>query len=86
METKAKILLVDDESEFIADMQEKLLAKGWQVLTASNRLEAEKVAHREKPDLIILGTIMPRGDAFQLHQWLKQSPARKACDKGVAYG
>ena len=75
METKAKILLVDDEPEFIADTQTKLLAKGWQVLTASNRSEAEKVAHHEKPDLIILGTIMPRGDAFLLHQWLKQSPS-----------
>jgi DNA-binding NarL/FixJ family response regulator len=74
METKIKILLVDDESDFIADMQAKLLAKGWQVLTAGNRLQAEKVARREKPDLIILGTIMPRGDAFRLHQWLKQSP------------
>jgi DNA-binding NarL/FixJ family response regulator len=74
METKAKILLVDDESEFIADIQGKLVAKGWQVLTAGNRSEAEKVAHHEKPDLIVLGTIMPRGDAFQLHQWLKQSP------------
>ena len=74
METKAKILLVDDESEFIADTQTKLLAKGWQVLTAGNRSEAEKVAIHEKPDLIILGTIMPRGDAFLLHQWLKQSP------------
>jgi DNA-binding NarL/FixJ family response regulator len=74
MEKKTKILLVDDESDFIADMQAKLLAKGWQVLTAGNRLQAEEVARREKPDLIILGTIMPRGDAFQLHQWLKQNP------------
>jgi DNA-binding NarL/FixJ family response regulator len=74
METKIKILLVDDELEFVADMQAKLLAKGWQVLIAGNKLEAEKVARREKPDLIILGTIMPRGDAFRLHQWLKQSP------------
>jgi DNA-binding NarL/FixJ family response regulator len=74
MEKNAKILLVDDESEFIADMHAKLLAKGWQVLIAGNRLEAEKVAHHEKPDLVILGTIMPRGDAFLLHQWLKQSP------------
>jgi DNA-binding NarL/FixJ family response regulator len=74
MERNTKILLVDDEAEFIADMQAKLLAKGWQVLTAGNRLQAEEVARHEKPDLIILGTIMPRGDAFQLHQWLKQSP------------
>jgi DNA-binding NarL/FixJ family response regulator len=74
MERNIKILLVDDESEFIVDMQAKLLAKGWQVLTVGNRLQAEEVAHREKPDLIILGTIVPRGDAFRLHQWLKQSP------------
>jgi len=74
MEKDIKILLVDDESEFIEDMQARLLAKGWQVLTAGNRLQAEEVARHEKPDLIILGTIMPRGDAFQLHQWLKQSP------------
>jgi DNA-binding NarL/FixJ family response regulator len=74
MEKDTKILLVDDEPDFIADMQAKLLAKGWQVFATSNRLQAEEVARREKPDLIILGTIMPRGDAFQLHQWLKQSP------------
>jgi DNA-binding NarL/FixJ family response regulator len=74
MERNAKILLVDDEPEFIADMQARLLAKNWQVFAAGNRLQAEEVARREKPDLIILGTIMPRGDAFQLHQWLKQSP------------
>jgi len=74
MERNAKILLVDDESEFIAEMQAKLTAKDWQVLTASNRLQAEEAARREKPDLIILGTIVPRGDAFRLHQWLKQSP------------
>jgi DNA-binding NarL/FixJ family response regulator len=75
METRIKILLVDDEPDFIKDMQAKLLAKGWQVLTASNRFQAEEVVRREKPDLVILGTVMPRGDAFQLHQWLKQSPS-----------
>jgi DNA-binding NarL/FixJ family response regulator len=74
MEGNTKILLVDDESEFIADMQPRLQAKGWQVFTAGNRTQAEGLARRERPDLIILGTILPRGDAFQLHQWLKQSP------------
>ncbi|MFO7773054.1 MAG: response regulator [Dehalococcoidia bacterium] len=77
MEQNAKILLVDDEPEFIADIQAKIVAKGWQVLTAGDRLQAEEVARREKPDLVILGTIMPRGDAFRLHQWLKQSPNLK---------
>lgn len=74
MTKNARILLVDDEPEFIEDIQARLLAKGWEVLTAGNRLQAEEIAHREKPDLIVLGTITPRGDAFQLHQWLKQNP------------
>jgi len=74
MEMASKILLVDDEPEFIADIQDKLLARGWQVFTAGNRSQAEEAARRQKPDLIILGTIVPRGDAFRLHQWLKQSP------------
>lgn len=74
MDRNIKILLVDDEPEFVSDIQGRLVTRAWQVITAANRLEAEERARREKPDLIILGTIMPRGDAFQLHQWLKQSP------------
>lgn len=73
MEKNTKILLVDDEAEFIADVQAKLVAKGWQVLTAGDRSQAEETTRREKPDLVILGTIVPRGDAFRFHQWLKGS-------------
>jgi len=74
MQTDISILLVDDEPDFVAGIQSELEAKGWRILTASNRPQAEDVARHEKPDLIILGTIVPRGDAFRLHQWFKQSP------------
>ncbi len=74
MQTNVKVLLVDDEPDFVAGVQSELQAKGWQVLTADNKSQAEEVARHEKPDLVILGTIVPRGDAFRLHQWLKQSP------------
>jgi len=77
MEQNIKILLVDDESDFIENMQAKLVAKGWQVLNAGNKSQAEEIARHEKPDLVILGTIMPRGDAFKFHQWLKQNPSFK---------
>ena len=55
MAQNIKILLVDDESDFIENMQAKLVAKGWQVLTAGNKSQAEEIARHEKPDLIILG-------------------------------
>jgi len=74
MEKRAKILVVDDELEFTADLQVALEVKGYQMVSASNRVEAQEIAPREKPDLVILGTIMPRGEAFLLQQWLKQSP------------
>jgi DNA-binding NarL/FixJ family response regulator len=74
MEKRAKIMVIDDEVEFTADLHAVLEAKAYHVVSASNREQAQEVVRREKPDLVILGTIMPRGDAFSLHQWLKQSP------------
>jgi len=74
MEKRAKILVVDDEAEFTADLQATLEAKTYQVVAAGNKGQAQEIVRHEKPDLIILGTILPRGDAFLLHQWLKQSP------------
>lgn len=77
MEKRAKILLVDDELEFTTDLQAALEAKDCQVVTASNSEQAREILRCEKPDLIVLGTIMPRGDAFVLQQWLKQSPSSR---------
>lgn len=74
MEKRAKILVVDDEREFTAELQVVLEAKDYQVLIAGDKAQAQKMAWGDKPDLVVLGTIVPRGDAFLLHQWLKQSP------------
>ena len=69
-----KILVIDDELEFSADLQTALEAKDYRVVTANNSGQAQEMVRHEKPELIILGTIVPRGDAFRLHQWLKQNP------------
>lgn len=73
MEKRAKILVVDDEPEFATDLQVTLRAKDYQVVIATDRAKAEETVQGERPDLIILGTIAPRGDAFLLHEWLKNS-------------
>jgi DNA-binding NarL/FixJ family response regulator len=74
MEKRAKILVVDDEPEFAADLQVILEAKDYQVVIAGDRTKAVETVQGDRPDLIILGTIAPRGDGFLLHQWLKNSP------------
>lgn len=73
MENNPIILIVDDEPDFAQALQATLEAKSYQVVTASNRSQAEAVARDQRPDLVVLGTIMPRGDAFLFHQWLKQT-------------
>jgi DNA-binding NarL/FixJ family response regulator len=70
-----KILIVDDEPDFINDLRSTLGKESYSVCTASDRNEAEEKVRSEEPDAIVLGTIMPRGDAFLFHKWLKQTLA-----------
>lgn len=73
MENNPRILIVDDEPDFAQALQATLEVKSYEVVTASNRSQAETVAKAQRPDVVVLGTIMPRGDAFLFHQWLKQT-------------
>ena len=74
METRERILIIDDEPEFKAELQTAIEQNKYQVITANNKTQAQEIVRHEKPDLIILGTIAPRGDAFLFHQWLKRNP------------
>lgn len=74
MKTKARILIVDDEADFIRSLKKSLEAKDHQVITAKNREMAEKMVSTQKPDLVVVGTITPRGSAYRLHLWLKETP------------
>ncbi len=70
---KAKILIVDDESEFVSEMQARLESCNYRVAVAGNRQVAQEMVSRERPDLVVLGTIGLRGDAFVFHRWLRRS-------------
>lgn len=73
METRGKILIIDDEHEFITELQTAIEQNNYEVVIASSKAQAQNIVRREKPNLIILGTIAPRGDAFLFHQWLKRN-------------
>ncbi len=74
MGDKPKILIVDEEPGFSQAMRAVLLTKSYEVVTAGGRNQAETMARDERPNLVILGTIMPREDAYLFHHWLKQTP------------
>ena len=77
MEKRVKIAVVDDEPEFLLALKRTLEAESLQVTTASSKAEIQERIRMEEPDVIILGTLTPRGDAFALHKWLKQNPRTK---------
>ena len=54
-----KILLVDDEPDIIEIVRYNLEQVGYQIFSASDGLEALKVADKELPHLIILDVMMP---------------------------
>ncbi|MGI6601325.1 MAG: hypothetical protein ACOX3N_05860 [Dethiobacteria bacterium] len=72
---KRNILIVDQEHEFTVNLREELEKRYCKVFIACERVKAQEIVRERKPHLIVLGAIIPRGDAFKLHQWLKKRPA-----------
>lgn len=72
MEKKAKILLVDDDADFVESTKTVLESKPYEVVVAVNGEEALRKAKDEKPDLILLDIIMPVEDGFTAAEHLKK--------------
>ena len=60
-----KILLVDDEPDILEILSYNLNAEGYNVLTASNGLEAVKLAKKHVPNLILMDVMMPEMDGIE---------------------
>jgi DNA-binding response OmpR family regulator len=73
MDQKKKILIVDDERDIVKALMIRLQANGYEVVTAFDGAQGVFMAHKEKPDLIILDIRMPAGDGFSVAERLKSS-------------
>ena len=74
MEKRAKILLVDDDIDFVEATKIVLESKPYEVIVAHEGDEALRKARAENPDLIILDIIMPVKDGFTAAEQLKKDP------------
>ncbi len=74
MEKKARILIVDDDADFVESTRIVLESKNYQVIVAVNGNDGLRKAKKETPDLILLDIIMPVEDGFTAAEQLKNDP------------
>ena len=66
-----KILVIDDEEDFIFFLKKNLERRAYQVWEASSGSQGLELAKRKKPDLIFLDIMMPGINGFEVLKRLK---------------
>ena len=67
---RKKILIVDDDKDFVHLLQLRLTASGYDVVFAMNGVSAIGVAQQENPDVILVDIGLPAGDGFYVMERL----------------
>lgn len=68
----SKILVVDDEPFNVDYLQQELEELDYEIVTASNGLEALEKIRTESPDLVLLDIMMPIMDGFSVLEHMKK--------------
>ena len=71
---EAKILLVDDDPDFVEATRTVLESVPYEVIVARDGDEGLTKVQEEKPDLVLLDIIMPTKDGFYVCEKLKGDP------------
>jgi class 3 adenylate cyclase len=71
MRTPPRILIVDDNPTNVKVLQTRLLADGYEVITAADGEEGLATARQHTPDLILLDVMMPKLDGFEVCRRLR---------------
>ena len=69
----AKVLLVDDEKDFLDIMVERMAARGLDVATAGSAQDALKMVIAGSYDAVIMDLMMPEMDGFKALKLFKES-------------
>ncbi len=72
MQKRARVLIVDDDPDFVESTKTVLESKLYDVVVARNGEEGVRLARELHPDLILLDVIMPVKDGFTAAEQLKK--------------
>jgi len=70
-DSRAKILIVDDEPDLLSVLRFGLESEGFEVIEASDGVRGLDLARTQAPDLIVLDLMLPRMDGYKVCRALK---------------
>ncbi len=76
-DTRAKILIVDDERSIVSTLRISLESDNYKVVEAYTGDGAIQKAHSESPDLIILDIMLPDMIGYEVCSRLRKSPSTR---------
>jgi len=76
--TIRKVLVVDDSSTDLKNLEQIVTAAGYQVITAASGKEAVAKAKSERPDAVMMDVLMGGMNGFQACRTLTNDPETKA--------
>lgn len=69
---KPRILLVDDDPDIIETIRFSLEQEGYDVITATDGVEALGRARQSEPDLIVLDVMMPKENGYRVSRLIRE--------------
>lgn len=72
-----KVLLVDDNTDYLRLLKDALSSAGYDILTARDGMEGCETLSSDEVDLIISDICMPVLDGIMLHTFARELPAYK---------
>jgi DNA-binding NtrC family response regulator len=70
--SKRKVLLVDDERDFVEALGERMRSRGLKISTAFSATDAIKMTEKEDYDVVVLDLSMPEMNGLEVLRMLKE--------------
>ena len=68
-----KVLIVEDDEDFLSILKIKFESEGFSVVTAENGEEGVSATEKEKPDLILSDVLMPRMNGMEMAKKIRET-------------